>query len=369
MASRTPGPPLLHGPDGMAAFINVWRTAFPDGVMTVDAIYAADDRVATRFRFEGTHTGPLVVIAPSGQRVTVGGMAISRVVDGQVVSHWCEIDRAGVMAQIDVLAPTAPERPHADRQPVTPPEPDVVGRRLVPERPQDRSQPAALRLHVARPARAGLQARRAETVLDVGCGGGLLAEEFASLGCAVTGVDPSRESLQTARAHAGARGLDIDYRQGTGEALPLENASFRVVYCCHVLEHVADVAQTLREIARVLEPGGLFMYDAINRTRRSKVVMIKAAQDWRSTAWAEPDLHAYDMFIRPRELEAHLAGAGLEVRDRVGLAPASGMRAFKAMWDRAHGKIGYAEMGARLNMVECRDTSSAYMGYATKATA
>jgi predicted ester cyclase len=99
---HAPGPPLLHGPDGMAAFIDTWRKALPDGVMTVDALYAADDRVATRFRFEGTHTGPLATIEPSGRRVTVGGMAITRVVDGQVVSHWCEIDRAGVMAQIDV---------------------------------------------------------------------------------------------------------------------------------------------------------------------------------------------------------------------------------------------------------------------------
>src|SRR4051794_20973557 len=99
--THAPGPPLLHGPDGLAAFINVWRTAFPDGVMTVDAVHAADDRVATRFRFEGTHTGPLAVIEPSGKRATVGGMAISRVVDGKIVSHWCEIDRAGVMAQIN----------------------------------------------------------------------------------------------------------------------------------------------------------------------------------------------------------------------------------------------------------------------------
>jgi predicted ester cyclase len=99
--THAPGPPLLHGPDGLAAFINVWRTAIPDGVMTVDGFYASDDRVATRFRFEGTHTGPLAVIPPSGKPVTVGGMGISRVVGGKVVSHWCEIDRAGVMAQIN----------------------------------------------------------------------------------------------------------------------------------------------------------------------------------------------------------------------------------------------------------------------------
>jgi predicted ester cyclase len=106
--THAPGPPLLHGPEGMAAFIGVWRTAFPDGVMTLDAIHCADDRVATRFRFEGTHTGPLVVIEPSGKRATVGGMAISRVVDGRIVSHWCEIDRAAVMQQIGAEGPGAP---------------------------------------------------------------------------------------------------------------------------------------------------------------------------------------------------------------------------------------------------------------------
>jgi predicted ester cyclase len=103
--THAPGPPLLHGPDGMDAFINVWRTAFPDGVMTLDAVHCEGDRVATRFRFEGTHTGPLVVIEPSGQRATVGGMAISRVVDGKIVSHWCEIDRAAVMQQIGLAGP------------------------------------------------------------------------------------------------------------------------------------------------------------------------------------------------------------------------------------------------------------------------
>ena len=93
-------------------------------------------------------------------------------------------------------------------------------------------------------------------VLDVGCGGGLLAEEFAALGCRVTGVDPSSESLAVARAHAAQGGLAIEYIEGTGEALPFEDASFDVVYCCDVLEHVNDVGKTIVEIARVLKPGG-----------------------------------------------------------------------------------------------------------------
>ena len=203
-------------------------------------------------------------------------------------------------------------------------------------------------------------------VLDVGCGGGLLAEEFARLGCTVTGVDPSRESLEVARTHAQEKGLDIDYREARGEALPFADGEYPAIYCCDVLEHVDDVGRTIAEIARVLEPGGVFLYDTINRTRRSKLMMIKVAQDWSATAWAEPDLHDFDMFIRPEELEAHLERAGLQVRHRVGFAAANPPAALRAMWDRAHGKITYREMGERLRIKESRDTSSSYGGYALK---
>src|SRR5713101_4863722 len=88
--------------------------------------------------------------------------------------------------------------------------------------------------------------------LDVGCGGGLLAEEFARLGCQVTGVDPSEPSLATARKHTQQSGLDITYQVGVGEHLPFADASFDIVICCDVLEHVDDVAQVIQEISRVL---------------------------------------------------------------------------------------------------------------------
>src|SRR3954471_7265104 len=201
-------------------------------------------------------------------------------------------------------------------------------------------------------------------MLDVGCGGGLLAEEFARLGGRVTGVDPSTQSLEVARAHAREEGLQIDYREAAGEALPFDDGAFPAVYCCDVLEHVDDVGRTIGEIARVLEPGGVFLYDTINRTRRSKLVLIKMAQDWPATAWAEPDLHDWDMFIRPEELEAHLRRAGLEARDRVGFSSANPAGALKAMWDRAHGRITYRQMGERLRAKVSRDTSASYGGYA-----
>src|SRR5690348_5371598 len=81
--------------------------------------------------------------------------------------------------------------------------------------------------------------------LDVGCGGGILAEEFARLGCAVTGIDPSEPSLATARKHASQSGSQIDYQTGTGESIPFDDESFDIVYCCDVLEHVKNLGRVI----------------------------------------------------------------------------------------------------------------------------
>ena len=206
-------------------------------------------------------------------------------------------------------------------------------------------------------------------MLDVGCGGGLLAEEFAGLGCRVTGVDPSTESLQTAREHARVSGLEIDYVDGTGEQLPFPDATFDVVYCCDVLEHVDDLQRMLDESARVLKPGGVYMYDTINRTRRSNLVMIKLFQEWRWTALTEPNLHDWDMFIKPSELVAGLARAGLDNRDVVGIGPARNPLAMlRDMRRRARGDMTFGEFGTRNVMRETRDTSLAYAGHAIKTT-
>ena len=145
---------------------------------------------------------------------------------------------------------------------------------------------------------------RGKQTLDVGCGGGLLAEEFARLGCCVTGVDPSEPSLVVARDHAQQEGLTIDYRTGFGECLPFADASFDIVYCCDVLEHVKDLEMVISEIARVLKEGGIFFYDTINRTFMSKIVTIKLLQEWKATSVMPPNLHDWNMFIKPRELQA-----------------------------------------------------------------
>jgi 2-polyprenyl-6-hydroxyphenyl methylase/3-demethylubiquinone-9 3-methyltransferase len=205
-------------------------------------------------------------------------------------------------------------------------------------------------------------------VLDVGCGGGILAEEFALLGCQVIGIDPSAASLATARAHAQQVGLDIDYRVGAGEDLPFADESFEIVYCSDVLEHVNDLEKVMAEIARVLRRGGGFLYDTINRTFPSKQVMIKLLQEWKSTSFTPPKLHDWNAFIKPRELLALMKRHGLDSREITGLNPANNpLTMTMLMRRRKKGKISLHEMGSRMIFQQSKDTSVLYMGYAIKA--
>jgi 2-polyprenyl-6-hydroxyphenyl methylase / 3-demethylubiquinone-9 3-methyltransferase len=203
------------------------------------------------------------------------------------------------------------------------------------------------------------------TALDVGCGGGLLAEDVARLGFRVTGVDPSGPSLATAREHARSEGLEIEYLEGVGEALPVEDASFDLVYCCDVLEHVDDVGAVLREIRRALRPGGLFVYDTINRTPISKLVAIKLFQEWESTRFVEPGLHDHDMFIKPKELERGLHAAGLEPRGITGFKPAANpIKLLRLLRAHRAGDISTSEFAEAAVMKLSRDRSVSYIGHA-----
>jgi 2-polyprenyl-6-hydroxyphenyl methylase / 3-demethylubiquinone-9 3-methyltransferase len=207
-----------------------------------------------------------------------------------------------------------------------------------------------------------LQGKKA---LDVGCGGGLLAEEFARLGCAVKGIDPSEPTLGTARRHAGESGLQIDYQVGAGERIPCEDGSFDIVYCCDVLEHVQDLGLVIAEIARVLKKDGVFLYDTINRTFPSKLVMIKLFQEWQATSFMPPGLHDWKMFITPDELRAHLAQSGLDLRDVQGLKPsAHPLILIALLTGRKRGKFSHAEFSKRLQFQQSKDVSILYAGYA-----
>ena len=211
---------------------------------------------------------------------------------------------------------------------------------------------------------------RGSRALDVGCGGGLLAEDVARLGFEVAGVDPSAPSLDAAREHAAAEGLEITYLEGTGENLPVADESFELVYCCDVLEHVDDVPTVLREIRRAMRPHGLFVYDTVNRNPVSKLIAIKLFQEWDSTRFVEPGLHDYEMFIKPRELERDLRGSGLEPRGSEGLKPAANpISLVRRMRAHRRGDISTHEFARSAVMRRSRDRSVSYIGHAVPAPA
>jgi len=148
-------------------------------------------------------------------------------------------------------------------------------------------------------------------VLDLGCGGGYMAEALARRGVRVTGVDPSLASLEAAQKHAQAQGLDIIYRAGVGEAIPLETHSVDRVVCVDVLEHVQDVEKVLSEVHRVLRPQGIFFFDTVNRNWLSRFIIITLAEN---VVKALPrGAHDPAKFIRPIELQRQLERLGFAV--------------------------------------------------------
>jgi 2-polyprenyl-6-hydroxyphenyl methylase/3-demethylubiquinone-9 3-methyltransferase len=202
-------------------------------------------------------------------------------------------------------------------------------------------------------------------VLDVGCGGGLLSEPFAAMGCEVTGIDQSLPTLDAASRHAQASGLSIDYRQGDAGALPFADHSFDVVCCCDVLEHVDSPSAVIGEIARVLKPGGVFFFDTINRTLASKLVAIKLAQDCRLTRIVPKDVHVWEKFIRPAELARMLREHGLSDHAFAGLSPRGNpFTTLLAFARNKMGRLSFEELGTRVRLGESRSMSISYMGFA-----
>lgn len=211
------------------------------------------------------------------------------------------------------------------------------------------------------------QSIKGKTALDVGCGGGILAEEFAAAGFSVTGIDPSENSIQTAKKHAIQNGLNIHYETGTAENLPYPDNSFDVVYCCDVLEHVRDLNKAISEISRVLKSGGMFFFDTINRTPLSKLIIIKLWQEWKSTALVQPGLHVYEMFIKPSELKEMTFAYGMEIKQLKGMSPnVNPIKLIGLLRKRAKGKLTFAEFGKKVKMIESKDLNVGYMGYAVK---
>ncbi|HEU4516814.1 MAG TPA: bifunctional 2-polyprenyl-6-hydroxyphenol methylase/3-demethylubiquinol 3-O-methyltransferase UbiG [Steroidobacteraceae bacterium] len=165
-------------------------------------------------------------------------------------------------------------------------------------------------------ARAGLAGRR---VVDVGCGGGLLAEGMARRGARVLGVDLAPEALAVARLHALESGLAVEYRQIAVETLAdAATGEFDLVTCLEMLEHVPDPAAVVASIARLVQPGGDVVFSTINRNARSFALAIVGAEYLMRLL--PMGTHRYARLIRPSELTRWARTAGLELIHLAGLA-------------------------------------------------
>ena len=148
------------------------------------------------------------------------------------------------------------------------------------------------------------------SLLDIGCGGGLLSEPMTRLGFAVTGVDASPSNIGTAGAHAAEQGLVIDYRAGTAEGLEAEGARhFDVILNMEVIEHVADPAEFLRCCGRMLAPGGLMIVATLNRTLKA-LALAKVGAEY-VLRWLPAGTHDWNKFLKPSDLRGFLASEPL----------------------------------------------------------
>jgi len=206
-----------------------------------------------------------------------------------------------------------------------------------------------------------------KTALEVGCGGGILTEEIRRMGFVTIGIDPAEESIHTASNHAKAEGLDIQYDFGSGEGLPYPDGSFDSVFCCDVLEHVQDLPKVISEISRVLKPGGVFFYDTLNRTFVSKLVAIKIWQEWKRWAFMPPNLHVWEMFIKPEEIKTLLGQHNLDWQEHHGSEPnVSIPKMLGYLRKRAKGEWTFADLGKKFWLVDSNDMKILYAGYAIK---
>jgi 2-polyprenyl-6-hydroxyphenyl methylase/3-demethylubiquinone-9 3-methyltransferase len=155
-------------------------------------------------------------------------------------------------------------------------------------------------------------------LLDVGCGGGLLAEPMRRLGADVVGIDAAETSIAVARLHAEESGLEIDYRHTTVEALAAAKERFDVVLNMEVVEHVADLGVFIEGCAAVLKPGGAMLVATLNRTPKSFALAIVGAEYL--LRWLPRGTHDWRKFVKPSELGRQLRAHGLAIEDLTGLA-------------------------------------------------
>jgi 2-polyprenyl-6-hydroxyphenyl methylase/3-demethylubiquinone-9 3-methyltransferase len=155
------------------------------------------------------------------------------------------------------------------------------------------------------------------SILDVGCGGGVLSEPLARLGARVTGLDPAPTNIEVARAHAAGSGIAVDYRTQTVEEVVGAGERFDVVLAMEVVEHVSDVRAFVAACCAGVAPGGLLVMATINRTMRAFALAIVGAEY--VLRWLPRGTHDWSKFVTPDELSAAIAAGGLAVEETPGV--------------------------------------------------
>ncbi|MFC3534025.1 bifunctional 2-polyprenyl-6-hydroxyphenol methylase/3-demethylubiquinol 3-O-methyltransferase UbiG [Vogesella facilis] len=171
-------------------------------------------------------------------------------------------------------------------------------------------------LHEINPLRLGFiddfAAIAGKTVLDVGCGGGILAESMAAKGASVTGIDLAKKSLKVAQLHSLESGVSVSYRCVPVEELAAEApASFDVVTCMEMLEHVPDPLSVVHACAELVKPGGWVFFSTLNRNAKAYLLAVVGAEYVLNML--PRGTHEYRRFLKPSELARMARGAGLEL--------------------------------------------------------
>ncbi|KUM51599.1 bifunctional 2-polyprenyl-6-hydroxyphenol methylase/3-demethylubiquinol 3-O-methyltransferase UbiG [Rheinheimera sp. EpRS3] len=178
-------------------------------------------------------------------------------------------------------------------------------------------------LHLLNPVRLSyisdeLQGLFGKTVIDIGCGGGILAESMARSGAVVTGLDMANDSLNVARLHALEAGVEVNYQQVTAEQYAQSHAAqFDVVTCMEMLEHVPQPMSVIQACADLAKPGAMLFFSTLNKTWKAYLLAIIGAEQ--VLKLVPKGTHEFSKFIRPSELMRFIEQAGLEVTDATGL--------------------------------------------------
>jgi 2-polyprenyl-6-hydroxyphenyl methylase / 3-demethylubiquinone-9 3-methyltransferase len=155
------------------------------------------------------------------------------------------------------------------------------------------------------------------TALDLGCGGGLVAEPLARMGAAVTAVDADAVAIGAARLHAAERDVAVDYEVGSSDELAEAGRRFDLVLALEIIEHVADRDEFLATLGALVAPGGLLILSTLNRTLKSLVLGVGMAEH--VLRWVEPGTHDWRKFVKPSELARGVRGIDFSVSDLTGL--------------------------------------------------